>query len=161
MKSWYHLSEEEVLNELQTNQKNGLTEEESAARLEKYGPNELEGHKRESMLKRILGQLKDPMIIVLLAAAVVSYVSSGFTDWVEPLIILLIVDVNTVISTTQEDNANKALEALQKMSAPLAKVIRGGQMTRVETGKLVPVTSSCWRRATWYPPTPASWIAPT
>ena len=138
MKSWYHLSEEEVLNELQTNQKNGLTEEESAARLEKYGPNELEGHKRESMLKRILGQLKDPMIIVLLAAAVVSYVSSGFTDWVEPLIILLIVVVNTVISITQEDNANKALEALQKMSAPLAKVIRGGQMTRVETGKLVP-----------------------
>ena len=138
MKSWYHLSEEEVLNELQTNQKNGLTEEESAAQLEKYGPNELEGHKRESMLKRILGQLKDPMIIVLLAAAVVSYVSSGFTDWVEPLIILLIVVVNTVISITQEDNANKALEALQKMSAPLAKVIRGGQMTRVETGKLVP-----------------------
>ena len=138
MKSWYHLSEEEVLNELQTNQKNGLTEEESAAQLEKYGPNELEGHKRESMLKRILGQLKDPMIVVLLAAAVVSYVSSGFTDWVEPLIILLIVVVNTVISITQEDNANKALEALQKMSAPLAKVIRGGQMTRVETGKLVP-----------------------
>ena len=138
MKSWYTLSEEEVLKELQTDRETGLSGAESAARLEKYGPNELEGHKQESMIKRILGQLKDPMIIVLLAAAVVSYVSSGFTDWVEPLIILLIVVVNTVISITQEDNANKALEALQKMSAPLAKVIRGGEIVRVETNKLVP-----------------------
>ena len=138
MKSWYSLTEEEVLKELQTDRETGLSEAESAARLEKYGANELEGHKQESMLVRVLGQLKDPMIIVLLIAAVLSFVSSGFEDWVEPLIILLIVVVNTVISITQEDNANKALEALQKMSAPLAKVIRGGEIVRVETSKLVP-----------------------
>ena len=138
MKAWHMLPEEEVLKELSTNPKTGLSEAESGSRLEKYGPNELEGHKQESMIMRILGQLKDPMIIVLLIAAVLSFVSSGFTDWVEPLIILLIVVVNTVISITQEDNANKALEALQKMSAPLAKVIRGGEIVRVETSKLVP-----------------------
>ena len=138
MKSWYSLTEEKVLKELQTDRETGLSEAESAARLEKYGANELEGHKQESMLVRVLGQLKDPMIIVLLIAAVLSFVSSGFEDWVEPLIILLIVVVNTVISITQEDNANKALEALQKMSAPLAKVIRGGEIVRVETSKLVP-----------------------
>ena len=138
MKSWYSLTEEEVLKELQTDRETGLSEAESAARLEKYGANELEGHKQESMLVRVLGQLKDPMIIVLLIAAVLSFISSGFEDWVEPLIILLIVVVNTVISITQEDNANKALEALQKMSAPLAKVIRGGEIVRVETSKLVP-----------------------
>ena len=138
MKSWYSLTEEEVLKELQTDRETGLSEAESAARLEKYGANELEGHKQESMLVRVLGQLKDPMIIVLLIAAVLSFISSGFEDWVEPLIILLIVVVNTVISITQEDNAHKALEALQKLSVPLAKVIRGGEIVRVETSKLVP-----------------------
>src|SRR5699024_3343142 len=137
-KSWYSLTEEEVLKELQTDRETGLSEAESAARLEKYGANELEGHKQESMLVRVLGQLKDPMIIVLLIAAVLSFISSGFEDWVEPLIILLIVVVNTVFSINQEDNANKALEALQKMSAPLAKVVRGGEIVRVEPSKLVP-----------------------
>ena len=57
MKSWYTLSEEEVLKELQTDRETGLSEAESAARLEKYGANELEGHKQESMLVRVLGQL--------------------------------------------------------------------------------------------------------
>ncbi|HJH62622.1 MAG TPA: calcium-translocating P-type ATPase, PMCA-type [Firmicutes bacterium] len=138
MKSWYTLSEEEVLSQLGTDRAAGLSQSESAQRLERYGPNELEGHKKESMLKRVLDQLKDPMIIVLIIAAVLSYVSSGFTDWVDSVIILLIVVVNAVISISQEDNANKALEALQKMSAPLAKVIRDGQIVRLETSKLVP-----------------------
>ena len=135
MKSWYTLSEEEVLSQLGTDRAAGLSQSESAQRLERYGPNELEGHKKESMLKRVLDQLKDPMIIVLIIAAVLSYVSSGFTDWVDSVIILLIVVVNAVISISQEDNANKALEALQKMSAPLAKVIRDGQIVRLETDR--------------------------
>ena len=138
MKSWYTLSEEEVLSQLGTDRAAGLSQSESAQRLERYGPNELEGHKKESMLKRVLDQLKDPMIIVLIIAAALSYVSSGFTDWVDSVIILLIVVINAVISISQEDNANKALEALQKMSAPLAKVIRDGQIVRLETSKLVP-----------------------
>src|SRR5699024_8628015 len=78
------------------------------------------------------------MIIVLLIAAVLSYVSSGFQDWVEPVIILLIVVVNAIISISQENNADKSLEALQKMSAPLAKVIRNGKIENVNTPNLVP-----------------------
>lgn len=138
MKTWHHLTQDEVLKELGADPKAGLSAQEGKARLEKYGPNELEGHKQDSMLKRVLDQLRDPMIIVLLVAAVLSYVSSGFTDWVDSVIILLIVVVNAVISISQEDNANKALEALQKMSAPLAKVIRDGEIVRMETNQLVP-----------------------
>ncbi len=138
MKLWHHLTKEGVLSELNTSPEKGLSSDEAAKRLDQYGPNALEGAKEESMLVRFLKQMKDPMIIVLLVAAVLSFVSSGFTDWVEPAIILLIVIVNAVISITQEDNANKALEALRKMSAPLAKVIRNGEVVRVETNLLVP-----------------------
>ncbi len=138
MKLWHHLTKEELLSELNTSPEKGLSSAEAEKRLEQYGPNALEGAKEESMIVRFLKQMKDPMIIVLLVAAVLSFVSSGFTDWVEPAIILLIVVVNAVISITQEDNANKALEALRKMSAPLAKVIRNGEVVRVETNLLVP-----------------------
>src|SRR5699024_1842301 len=98
----------------------------------------LEEQEKESIFMKVLGQLKDPMIIVLLIAAVLSYVSSGFQDWVEPVIILLIVVVNAIISISQENNADKSLEALQKMSAPLAKVIRNGKIENVNTPNLVP-----------------------
>ena len=138
MKLWHHLTKEDVLSELNTSPEKGLSSAEAEKRLEQYGPNALEGAKEESMIVRFLKQMKDPMIIVLLVAAVLSFVSSGFHDWVEPAIILLIVVVNAVISITQEDNANKALEALRKMSAPLAKVVRNGEIVRVETNLLVP-----------------------
>lgn len=78
------------------------------------------------------------MIIVLLAAAVLSLISSGGEEWIEAVIILVIVIVNAIISISQENSAEKALEALQKMSAPLAKVLRDGQLVRLETDKLVP-----------------------
>ena len=83
MKTWHHLTQDEVLKELGADPKAGLSAQEGKARLEKYGPNELEGHKQDSMLKRILDQLRDPMIIVLLAAAVLSYVSAASpTGWI-------------------------------------------------------------------------------
>lgn len=138
MKAWHNLTEQSILTELQTDQQFGLSEQEARARLVNYGPNELHGHKQDSLLKRFLNQMKDPMIIVLLVAAVLSFVSSGFNDWVDSAIILLIVIFNAVISISQEDNANKALEALRKMSAPLAKVIREGKTVREETTLLVP-----------------------
>ena len=138
LKLWYNLTEKEVLSELSTDESAGLSSTEAEARLTRYGPNQLEAAEKESLLKRFLGQLKDPMILVLLAAAVLSLVSSGFTDWADPIIILLIVVINAVISITQEDNADKALEALRNMSAPLAKVIRDGKLDRVPTAQLVP-----------------------
>lgn len=132
------MTEERVLSELHANEQCGLSTQEAKQRLEEYGPNQLQGAEKESMLKRFLNQLRDPMIIVLLVAAVLSLVSSGFSDWADPIIILLIVIVNAVISITQEDNANKALEALRNMSAPLAKVLRDGEIIRISTDQLVP-----------------------
>ena len=135
---WFTKSPDEVLSELETDQTRGLTGQQARERLETHGPNALEGAKKESLVKRFLGQMKDPMILVLLAAAVLSLISTGGEDWVEAVIILVIVVVNACISISQEDSAEKALEALQKMSAPLAKVIRDGEMTRLETAQLVP-----------------------
>ena len=138
MSQWHSKTTKEVLDQLNVTVQDGLTDSEAKKRLDQYGPNELKSAERESLFMRFLDQMKDPMIIVLLIAAVLSFVSSGLTDWVDSVIILLIVIVNAVISISQEDNAEKALEALRKMSAPLAKVIRNGSMTRVETNLLVP-----------------------
>ena len=138
MSLWHSKTTKEVLDQLNVTAQSGLTDSEAKNRLDKYGPNELKSAEKESLFMRFLDQMKDPMIIVLLIAAVLSFVSSGCTDWVDSVIILLIVIVNAVISISQEDNAEKALEALRKMSAPLAKVIRNGSLTRVETNLLVP-----------------------
>ena len=138
MSTWFSKTTAQVVSELETDQSKGLTTQQAEQRLEKYGPNALESGKNESLVKRFINQLKDPMIIVLLAAAVLSLISTGGEDWVEALIILVIVIVNACISISQEDSAEKALEALQKMSAPLAKVMRDGQMVRLDTDKLVP-----------------------
>lgn len=138
MSLWHSKTTKEVLDQLNVTAQSGLTDSEAKNRLDKYGSNELKSAEKESLFMRFLDQMKDPMIIVLLIAAVLSFVSSGFTDWVDSVIILLIVIVNAVISISQEDNAEKALEALRKMSAPLAKVIRNGSLTRVETNLLVP-----------------------
>ena len=138
MSLWFTKSPAETLSELETDQTRGLTSQEAERRLEKYGPNALEGGKKENLAVRFLKQMKDPMIIVLLAAAVLSLISTGGEDWIEALIILIIVVVNACISISQENSAEKALEALQKMSAPLAKVIRDGQQIRLDTDKLVP-----------------------
>ena len=138
MSQWFTKPTGEVLKELDTNRERGLSSKQAEERLSKSGPNALEGAKKESLAMRFLGQLKDPMIIVLLAAAVLSLISSGGADWIESVIILGIVIINAIISISQEDNANKALEALQKMSAPLAKVLRNSEVIRLETDKLVP-----------------------
>ncbi len=135
---WYSPSRAKVLSQLDVRPSSGLSEQEAARRLATYGPNRLAGAKKEPLAVRFLNQLRDPMILVLLAAAVLSLVSTGGEDWIEALIILLIVAVNACISISQEDSAEKALEALQKMSAPLAKVLRGGAQVRLETDRLVP-----------------------
>lgn len=138
MEIWHHLSEPEVLHRLSVDEKRGLSSQDAEQRLEQYGHNQLEGAKKESLAKRFLNQLRNPMIIVLLVAAALSLISSGFTDWADSVIILLIVILNAVISISQENSANKALEALRNMSAPLAKVLRDGKVVRLATHQLVP-----------------------
>lgn len=138
MVQWFSKLPDQVLSDLDTDQNRGLSSTQAQHRLNEYGPNRLEGAKKESLLSRLLSQFKDPMILVLLTAAALSLLSTGGEDWVEAAIILVIVLVNACISISQENSAEKALEALQKMSAPLAKVIRDGQMVRLGTELLVP-----------------------
>jgi Ca2+-transporting ATPase len=132
-----HKTAEELLSELKTDRENGLTPAQAEEKLAEHGRNELKGKEKESLAKRFLGQMKDPMIIVLLIAAVLfSSPPRGGLDRGRHHSGHRI--VNACISHLPEDNAEKALEALQKMSAPLAKVTRGGQLLRLETAELVP-----------------------
>ena len=137
MGDWHSKSVSQAMGELEASRQ-GLSQREAARRLEKYGPNQLAQPQPPSLLIRILGQLKDPMILVLLAAAALSYFAGGGEDWLDSAIILLIVIFNTVISVSQEDNARKALEALQQLSAPKSRVVRGGQELLLESSALVP-----------------------
>ncbi|MCI8916580.1 MAG: HAD-IC family P-type ATPase, partial [Oscillospiraceae bacterium] len=137
MSQWYAKTAGQTLSGLDT-ARSGLSPRQARQRLEQYGPNQLAGAPKKPLWARFLDQLRDPMILVLLAAAALSLISSGGEDWVEAVIILVIVVVNACISISQENSAEKALEALQKMSAPLAKVVRGGEQVRLETAELVP-----------------------
>lgn len=136
--TYYSDSLRGVLDRLGTHQEKGLDPEEAARRLDDFGENRLAEAKQPGLVPRCLGQLKDPMILVLLAAAAISWFAGGGRDWLDSTIILLIVVVNTVISVTQEDNARKALEALGQLSAPRARVVRGGTERRMESVQLVP-----------------------
>ena len=138
MGEWHQKSAEAVLRELESDGKRGLTPGEAGRRLGRYGKNRLEQSKPPNWFLRLLGQLKDPMVLVLLGAAVLSLGASGGRDWLDAVIILIIVAANAGISLSQEDSAQRALEALRKLSAPLARVIRGGERLRVTAEDLVP-----------------------
>lgn len=135
-------TKEELLSRLGSDAKNGLTEEEAAARLGKYGPNKLKEGKKKTYLQRFLGQFADVMILILLAAAAVSFVIAvmeGETKgFFEPSLILLIVILNALMGVMQESRAEKALDALKNMSAPHAKVIRGGKEQIIDASGLAP-----------------------
>lgn len=128
----------QVVERLETDPDRGLAAKEAARRLEEHGENKLEEGKQAGLIRRCLAQLKDPMILVLLAAAALSFFAGGREDWLDAVIILGIVAFNTILSVSQEDNARKALEALRALSAPKARVIRDGAEVRVESAHLVP-----------------------
>jgi Ca2+-transporting ATPase len=132
---WYEQSIEEVSANLNTSPSTGLTPGEVKLRLEKYGPNELEHKEGPGVLQMLIAQLKDYMVIILLAASLVSILVNEVVD---ALVIIGIVIINAVLGVVQEYRAGKALEALQKMSAPNAKVIRDGKELSVPARELVP-----------------------
>ena len=138
MRTFYSDSLRRVLETLNTDPDRGLSGQEAARRLAAYGPNQLDEVPQAGKLRQVLGQLKDPMILVLLAAAALSFFAGGGRDWLDAAIILGIVVFNTVISVSQEDNARKALEALRKLSSPKAKVLRDGGEARLDSTDLVP-----------------------
>lgn len=134
-KNWYNQSPDEVLKNLSTTKERGLTEVEAKKRLEEYGENALAEEKKKSFGEKLKEQFFDPMIIILIAAALVSiFVGEGL----DAGIIIAIVIVNAFLSIYQEGKAEEAIAALQKMSSPKAKVIRDGDHEEVDSNKLVP-----------------------
>ena len=138
MKS-YQLSAEEVI-QAQKSRLSGLTAEEAGQRLQKYGPNQLKQAKKITIPQRFLQQLKDPMLIILLAAAAVSGVTSLLQNegMADVIIILVVVLLNAVLGVYQENKAEAAIEALQTMTAATSKVIRGGKQQLIASSQLVP-----------------------
>lgn len=140
----YHdKSIEQTAEELKTSPVNGLSAAEAAARLSQYGPNKLQEKKKQTSFQLFLEQFKDPMILILLAAAAISLVVAlmnheGAEGLFEPFLILAIVVANAIMGVVQENKAEKALEALKNLSAPHARVIRDGKETLVEAINLVP-----------------------
>lgn len=144
-----HITAKDTAVALGTDIKNGLSEKEAAKRLYANGRNELARHAKSSVLKRFFAQFNDFMIITLLTAAAVSYLTSvisGAADITEPLIILTIVIFNALLGTIQESRAEKSIEELKKLSSPHARVIRGGKeqiipACEVVVGDVILVTS--------------------
>ena len=139
MKPEYLQSAEEVLCS-QGSQRGGLTSQEAAARLEKHGPNRLQEAKKITNLQRFLQQLKDPMLLILMAAAAVSAVTSILSGekLTEVIIILAVVLLNAVLGVVQESKAEAAIEALQTMTAATSKVLRDGKIIVLHSADLVP-----------------------
>ena len=137
---WYNKTSEYITKKLETNIVLGLTEQDIQKRREKYGLNEIKEEKKTPLLIKFLEQFKDFMIIVLILAAIVSGVvgyakGEGITD---SIIIMIVVIVNAIIGVAQENKAEKSLEALKKMSAYSAKVVRDGKILVIPSSELVP-----------------------
>lgn len=136
----YSLSADSVLKKLETT-KDGLSTKTARIRLQKYGSNELASPKKSSLFRRFFAQFEDFMILVLLGAAAVSFFLSlweGHANFADPAIILLVVTLNAVLGVIQEEKAEHSLEALQKLSAPQASVLRDGRRKEVSSAELVP-----------------------
>ena len=131
---------EEVLQTLNAGA-DGLTSGEALKRQEECGKNKLEEAKKTSIIKRFLLQLADPMILILIAAAVISAVTAtidGGEGYADVIIILVVVLINAILGVVQESKAEAAIEALQKMSAATSKVLRDGRISVVKSEDLVP-----------------------
>ena len=140
--SFHSQSQAEVLKQLSVDPLVGLSADEVTDRRERYGENKLREKKKKTTFQRFLDQFKDVMILILIAAAIVSFVvvcvEGNWGELFEPALILLIVILNAVMGVYQEGKAEKALDALKNMSAPHARVIRDGKETVIDAAQLVP-----------------------
>ncbi len=136
--SYYSSDSEKVLTDLNS-QKSGLTEAEAALRLEKNGKNKLEEKKKTSLFVRFLQQLADPMIIVLIVAAVLSGITSAYEgeSFADVFIIMFVVILNSVLGVVQESKAEEAIAALKTMTAAHSKVYRDGVLKSIKSEDLV------------------------
>ncbi|MBS6162648.1 calcium-translocating P-type ATPase, PMCA-type [Hydrogeniiclostridium mannosilyticum] len=137
---WETLNSTECVNILNADTRRGLSDREAQKRLKKNGKNELIPPKKKNLLLRFLSQFSDFMVIILLIAAAISFVTSYLqqdADYIDSIIILVIVVLNAFIGLVQESRAEKAIEALKKMSSPHACVLRGGKLRNIPASDLV------------------------
>jgi calcium-translocating P-type ATPase len=140
MVNWYHMDAEAVLKEQKSDAHNGLSAGEAEKRQAEFGLNKFDEKKKESLFSQIMRQLKDVAVIILLLAAVLSFMLAlregrGF---IEPVIIISIVVMNVILAITQERGAEKALEALSVLNSPSCFVIRDGHKQEIDTALVVP-----------------------
>jgi Ca2+-transporting ATPase len=138
--TWHSLTPEEVLSKTGSSM-SGLTATEAEERLVKFGANELRGKKKPSLIKVFLRQFLSPLIYVLLAAGIISLVSqfiTGEEHFIDVIVIFGVIILNAVIGTFQENQAEKAMEALLEMAAPRAKVRRNGKIETIPARDIVP-----------------------
>jgi len=131
---------EQILAKFQVESDSGLSSAEAARRLAQYGLNHLQTRKKKSILQRFLDQFKDFMIIILIIAAGISFAVAFHEgeDFIEPVLIVLIVAFNAIMGVMQESKAEQALEALRKLSSPHVRVMREGKDAIIPSSQLVP-----------------------
>jgi Ca2+-transporting ATPase len=134
--NWFTMSSEAVAKELGVDPAKGLSKTEAAARLQKYGRNELAGKKKEPGWQKFLRQYKDFMQILLLGAAVINQIAVG--EWGTTIVLVLLTVFNAVLGMNQESKAEASLAALEKMMKSIARVRRDGQAIEIDSAELVP-----------------------
>ncbi len=132
---WYKKTEQEVIEELNTDRKSGLNDSEVNRRIKKYGKNEFKEEKKKGLLKMIFEQINDVMIYILIAAAVASASLGEVSD---AIIIGIVITLNAVIGIIQERKAEEAIKELKKLSSPKSLVKRNGKVVEVPSNKIVP-----------------------
>ena len=139
---FFDQTKESVMEFFKTDEKRGLSEKDVAQQREKIGLNKLNEKKKKTTFQRFLDQFKDVMILILIAAAIVSFavicVEKNWGELFEPALIVLIVIINAIVGVYQEGKAERALDALKNMSAPHARVIRNGEEKIIDAAELVP-----------------------
>ncbi len=135
----YLTDKQDVLNALESSYETGLSQAEAQRRLEKNGKNKLLEAQKETVFQRFIAELKDPMLIVLMCAALVSAITSLIKSEVptDAIVIVIVVLLNAVLGVYQESKAEKAIEALQEMAAATSKVIRDGYAQEIKTEDIV------------------------
>lgn len=130
----YRKNTYEVLKELNSDPNKGLTAHEAAHRRATMGANELKKQKKKSLFGLFLEQFHDPMVVILIAGAIVSLF---LNEWIDAAIILFVIVMNAIIGVIQEYKAEKAIDALEKLASPKALVVRGGYLKEVDASSLV------------------------
>lgn len=138
----YNKNISNLIEDFDSDLENGLDSNTVEKQKETFGLNELKGKKKQSLFVKFLLEFKDPLIIILLVAAIISLAVDP-SEWIESLIIFIVIIVNAILGVFQENKAEKSLEALQKMSSPLCKVLREGVMM-TKNGYIFDFSSISW-----------------